>query len=124
MTNSYEAVLSLVTMYRSYSMWPIFRRILRQLLKKHLFLSGTVSPLFSRNISNFKKLVRKARSGPSSITEKMKRCLFLLLFYWYMFNFRFIEAKADRVTVIFSTLFKDPDDIVIGKLFLQVFFFK
>ena len=40
----------------------------------------------------------------------------------YLFNFRFIEAKADRVTVIFSTLFKDPDDIVIGKLFLQVFF--
>jgi actin related protein 2/3 complex subunit 2 len=33
----------------------------------------------------------------------------------------FIEAKADRVTVIFSTLFKDPDDVVIGKLFLQEF---
>ncbi|CAD5219250.1 unnamed protein product [Bursaphelenchus okinawaensis] len=33
----------------------------------------------------------------------------------------FIQAKADRVTVIFSTLFKDPDDIVIGKLFLQEF---
>lgn len=32
----------------------------------------------------------------------------------------YVEAKADRVTVIFSTLFKDPDDIVIGKLFLQV----
>ncbi|KAI6187294.1 Arp2/3 complex 34 kDa subunit [Aphelenchoides besseyi] len=33
----------------------------------------------------------------------------------------YIEAKADRVTVIFSTLFKDPDDVVIGKLFLQEF---
>lgn len=33
----------------------------------------------------------------------------------------FIEAKADRVTVIFSTLFKDPDDIIIGKVFLQEF---
>jgi len=33
----------------------------------------------------------------------------------------FVEAKADRVTVIFSTLFKDPDDIIIGKLFLQEF---
>jgi len=33
----------------------------------------------------------------------------------------FIEAKADRVTVIFSTLFKDPDDVIIGKLFLQEF---
>ncbi|KAL3108516.1 hypothetical protein niasHT_015438 [Heterodera trifolii] len=33
----------------------------------------------------------------------------------------FIEAKSDRVTVIFSTLFKDPDDVVIGKVFLQEF---
>jgi len=33
----------------------------------------------------------------------------------------FIEAKSDRVTVIFSTVFKDPDDVVIGKLFLQEF---
>jgi len=33
----------------------------------------------------------------------------------------YIEAKADRVTVIFSTVFKDADDIVIGKLFLQEF---
>lgn len=33
----------------------------------------------------------------------------------------FIEAKADRVTVIFSTLFKDSDDVIIGKVFLQEF---
>lgn len=33
----------------------------------------------------------------------------------------YIEAKADRVTVIFSTIFRDPDDVVIGKLFLQEF---
>ncbi|KAI6228868.1 Arp2/3 complex, subunit p34-Arc [Aphelenchoides fujianensis] len=33
----------------------------------------------------------------------------------------YIEAKADRVTVIFSTKFKDADDVVIGKLFLQEF---
>jgi len=41
-------------------------------------------------------------------------------------NFRedetmYVEAKADRVTVIFSTIFKDPDDVVIGKVFLQEF---
>jgi len=36
-------------------------------------------------------------------------------------SFRFIEAKSDRVTVIFSTTFKDPDDVIIGKLFLQEF---
>lgn len=33
----------------------------------------------------------------------------------------YINAQTDRVTVIFSTLFKDPDDIVIGKVFLQEF---
>uniref|UniRef100_A0A914C4E9 Arp2/3 complex 34 kDa subunit n=1 Tax=Acrobeloides nanus TaxID=290746 RepID=A0A914C4E9_9BILA len=33
----------------------------------------------------------------------------------------FIEAKADRVTVIFSVVFKDPDDVIIGKLFLREF---
>ncbi len=27
---------------------------------------------------------------------------------------------ADRVTVIFSTRFKDQDDVVLGKVFLQV----
>jgi len=34
--------------------------------------------------------------------------------------FRYVEAQKDRVTVIFSTVFKDDDDIVIGKLFMQV----
>uniref|UniRef100_A0A1I8E8T6 Arp2/3 complex 34 kDa subunit n=2 Tax=Wuchereria bancrofti TaxID=6293 RepID=A0A1I8E8T6_WUCBA len=33
----------------------------------------------------------------------------------------YVETKADRVTVIFSTIFRDPDDVVIGKLFLQEF---
>ncbi|VDN02725.1 unnamed protein product [Thelazia callipaeda] len=33
----------------------------------------------------------------------------------------YIETKVDRVTVIFSTVFRDPDDVVIGKLFLQEF---
>jgi len=33
----------------------------------------------------------------------------------------YVEAKADRVTVIFSTTFKDPDDVVIGKVFMQEF---
>ena len=32
----------------------------------------------------------------------------------------YVEAKADRVTVVFSTVFKDEDDIVLGKVFLQV----
>lgn len=33
----------------------------------------------------------------------------------------YVEAQKDRVTVIFSTVFKDDDDIVIGKLFMQEF---
>ncbi|EFP08379.1 hypothetical protein CRE_16180 [Caenorhabditis remanei] len=33
----------------------------------------------------------------------------------------YIEAKADRVTVIFCTVFKDADDVIIGKVFLQEF---
>jgi len=33
----------------------------------------------------------------------------------------FVEAKHDRVTVVFSTIFKDDDDVVLGKVFLQEF---
>lgn len=33
----------------------------------------------------------------------------------------YVDAQKDRVTVIFSTIFKDDDDIVIGKLFMQEF---
>lgn len=33
----------------------------------------------------------------------------------------YVEAKADRVTVVFSTIFKDEDDIIIGKVFMQEF---
>lgn len=39
-----------------------------------------------------------------------------------MFNFssiRYIDAQADRVTVVFSTIFRDEDDIVLGKVFMQ-----
>ena len=32
----------------------------------------------------------------------------------------YVESKADRVTVIFSTVFKDDDDVIIGKVFMQV----
>jgi len=33
----------------------------------------------------------------------------------------YVEAKADRCTVIFSTVFKDNDDVIIGKVFMQEF---
>ncbi|XP_072388717.1 probable actin-related protein 2/3 complex subunit 2 [Diabrotica undecimpunctata] len=31
----------------------------------------------------------------------------------------YVEAKADRVTIVFSTRFRDEDDVVIGKVFMQ-----
>ena len=31
-----------------------------------------------------------------------------------------VRAFPDRVTVIFSTMFKDETDVIIGKVFLQV----
>lgn len=38
----------------------------------------------------------------------------------YFFPRRYVDARKDRVTVIFSTVFKDDDDIIIGKVFMQV----
>ena len=31
----------------------------------------------------------------------------------------YVESRKDRVTVVFSTVFKDDDDVVIGKVFMQ-----
>ena len=36
----------------------------------------------------------------------------------------FVKALPDRVTVIFSTEFKEETDKIYGKVFLQVFFCK
>jgi len=33
----------------------------------------------------------------------------------------YVKAEADRCTVIFSTVFKDDDDVIIGKVFMQEF---
>ncbi|CAI8013156.1 Actin-related protein 2/3 complex subunit 2-A [Geodia barretti] len=33
----------------------------------------------------------------------------------------YVSAQKDRVTVIFSTIFTDDDDIIIGKVFMQEF---
>lgn len=32
---------------------------------------------------------------------------------------RYVDAKSDRVTVVFSTIFRDEDDVVLGKVFMQ-----
>lgn len=34
----------------------------------------------------------------------------------------YVKAMEDRVTVVFSTVFKDADDIIIGKVFIQACF--
>lgn len=34
---------------------------------------------------------------------------------------RYVSAQKDRVTVIFSTIFTDDDDVIIGKVFMQEF---
>ncbi len=32
----------------------------------------------------------------------------------------YVDASSDRVIVIFSTVFKDPDDSIIGRVFMEV----
>lgn len=44
----------------------------------------------------------------------------ICLYYLVFILSRYVDAQKDRVTVIFSTVFKDDDDIVIGKVFMQV----
>lgn len=39
----------------------------------------------------------------------------------YKYFYRYVEAKSDRVTVVFSTVFREDDDVVIGKVFMQEF---
>ena len=33
----------------------------------------------------------------------------------------YVEAKSDRVTVIFSTIFKDASDIILSEVFMREF---
>lgn len=56
-------------------------------------------------------------------------CFLIQLQFWQLYSklsspllptCRYVEAKKDRVTVVFSTVFKDDDDVVIGKVFMQV----
>ncbi|KER22462.1 hypothetical protein T265_09441 [Opisthorchis viverrini] len=51
-------------------------------------------------------------------------CLIPALFpipLFFLRSGRYVQALHDRVTVIFSTMFKDPDDMLIGKVFMQEF---
>ena len=41
--------------------------------------------------------------------------------FWCVYVYRYVSAQKDRVTVIFSTVFTDDDDVIIGKVFMQVY---
>lgn len=41
--------------------------------------------------------------------------------HWRVDETMSVESKKDRVTVVLSTVFKDDDDVVIGKVFMQEF---
>lgn len=69
----------------------------------------------------------RARTELLSIIEKMKLCKFIdgmcmdteLILPVFNADCSYVEAKSDRVTVIFSTIFRDEDDVVLGKVFMQ-----
>lgn len=46
-------------------------------------------------------------------------CFIIWIFFFVISFSSYVEAKADRVTVVFSTIFRDEDDVVIGKVFMQ-----
>jgi len=43
--------------------------------------------------------------------------------HWHVFALfgRYVEARSDRVTVVFGTIFKDKSDMVLGTIFMQEF---
>lgn len=44
----------------------------------------------------------------------------IFIFTMFISVLRYLQAQEDRVTVVFSTVFKDDDDVIIGKVFMQV----
>jgi len=55
------------------------------------------------------------------ISEKAKTANIQGIIHYRTDETMFVQAMADRVTVIFSTVFRDSGDIVLGKIFLQEF---
>ena len=64
------------------------------------------------NDKTYKSLVPTSRLHPFILWDCNVLC--------QNFHCRYVQAKDDRVTVIFSTVFKDDDDVIIGKVFMQV----
>ncbi|EHB09896.1 Actin-related protein 2/3 complex subunit 2 [Heterocephalus glaber] len=63
--------------------------------------------LLKKVYRSFLQRARKERTGQLSTIGMMKPCM--------------LNLKKDRVTIVFSTVFKDDDDVVIGKVFIQEF---
>lgn len=75
----------------------------------------------SINISICK--LKEARNQPLSFTTGTRKpceCASRHVTISHVILCRYVSAQKDRVTVIFSTIFMDDDDVVIGKVFMQV----
>ncbi|GMR41925.1 hypothetical protein PMAYCL1PPCAC_12120, partial [Pristionchus mayeri] len=79
--------------------------------------NGTIMKVSSLKRHCFASVFEKYFEFQEAGQEGMKRAVI----HYREDETLYVEAKADRVTVIFSTIFKDPDDVVIGKVFLQEF---
>lgn len=116
-------------MYPSSTTWRHYQPTKMRLSTRQGCWKGTVLPLCLRSISSSRKRVKRASRGPWSTTETMSPCTcrdhtlasgVLLMWLESLWFVRYVEAKKDRVTVVFSTVFKDDDDVIIGKVFMQV----
>ncbi|KAH0621260.1 hypothetical protein JD844_022351 [Phrynosoma platyrhinos] len=125
----------------SYQAYGILAMIMKQLLKR-VYGNYLVTPESGYNVSLLYDLENLPAAKDSIVHQAgmLKRNCFASVFEKY-FKFQeegkdgekravihyrddetmYVESKKDRVTVVFSTVFKDDDDVVIGKVFMQEF---
>ena len=87
------------------------------------FTTATEKPC-KRNVSPglAESLVFGSSYPPSSLSLPLPPSLPPLSLSSSLFHLsRYVSAQKDRVTVIFSTVFTDDDDVIIGKVFMQVY---
>lgn len=78
---------------------------------------------FERAFDEFNKLEKAAAQYTSeSAPEGIKEGGEVMAIHYREEEAIYIRASYDRVTVIFSTVFKDETDRIFGKVFLQVSF--
>lgn len=114
-------------MFHFSSIWRTYQPTGRKLFIKLAYWNATASRQYSKSISIFRSKPTKIKTEPLSIIERMRHCKYATIFFWleklkltcWLINCSYVEAKSDRVTVIFSTIFRDEDDVVLGKVFMQ-----